>query len=212
MGKIQEYLGLSNPMMKRDNNKDNLNEIIDKPSFPVSITVDKDETLIREFAVDFYVSKWAKITANSLVYNKVEFKDDNGDDNEIVEIFDINDSHQDFKLKPLMVRKVILSDDAQLAFSEKIKNDWLNIYFNMETNEICLLKLNDNNVVVNMVIIDFCGLTQLSYIQQRFDIFDVCFVKILKYFTDIELIPVVQKMDMIEQMLVGLKIQNYYEF
>lgn len=213
MGKIQEYLGLSSPkLMKKDYREDKLRNIVAEHGLPELPMVEKDNVLIKEFAVNFYVSKWTKISANSFVYNKVDFKDEDNDDNEVLEIFDFNDSHPDFKLKPLMVRKVIISDDAQLAFSEKIKDDWINIYFNMELNEICLLKLSDNNVVSSMIVIDLCGLTKLSYIQQRFDIFDVCFVKIVKHFTDIELIPMSKKLDIIERILEGLGIQNYYEF
>lgn len=211
MGKIQEYLGLPYALKRRAESKNLLAEVSVGNLLPELPTVEKDDVSITEFAVDFYVSKWTKISANSLIYNKVEFKDKDNDDNEILEIFDINDSHNDFKLKPLMVRKVIISDDAQLAFSEKIKDDWINIYFNTELDEICLLKLNDNNVVNSMIIIDFCGLTHLSYIQQRFDTFDVCFVKIVKHFTDIELIPTSKKLGIIERMLDGLGVQNYYE-
>lgn len=213
MGKIQEYLGLSSPkLMKKDDREEKPGFSVAEYCLPELPIVEKDNVVIKEFAVNFYVSTWTKISANSLIYNKVDFKDENGDDNEFIEISDINDSHPDFRLKPLMVKKVIISDDSQLAFSEKIKNDWLNIYFNMETNEICLLKLNDNNVVSSMIIIDLCGLSKLSYIQQRFDIFDVCFVKIVKHFTDIELIPMSKKLDIIERILEGLGIQNYYEF
>lgn len=213
MGKIQEYLGLSSPrLMKKDNGEEKPKLSVAEYYLPELPIVEKDNVVIKEFAVDFYVSTWTKISANSLIYNKVDFKDEDGDDNEVIEISDMNDSHPDFKLKPLMVRKIVISGDSQLAFSEKIKNDWLNIYFNMETNEICLLKLNDNNVVSSMIIIDLCGLSKLSYIQQRFDTFDVCLVKIVKHFTDIELIPVSKKLDIIERILEGLEIQNYYEF